>query len=476
MTVAIVFEQSVDCSIFAVMISDSTICAISTAQGNGAIAVIRLSGNDALKIAEKIFSGNRNKKLTEQSGYTMHFGKILDGGDIIDEVIVGVFRAPGSYTGEDMVEISCHGSLYIQQRIIQLLINHGAKPAGAGEFTQRAFLSGKMDLTQAEAVGDLIASQSEAMHRVAMHQMKGGFTNKLHKLREQLLQFISLVELELDFSEEDVEFADRSDLIALIQQIESAIKKLLDSFQLGNAIKEGIPVVIAGKPNVGKSTLLNLLLNEEKAIVTEIAGTTRDVIEDVINIDGVLFRFIDTAGLRETVEAIEKIGIERTHQSIAKARILLLMVDVNDPPEEIKTDVSKIHLKPDQTLIVVGNKSDKLNDSVKLKELETLPGFISISAKEQSNLNVLVDALKTSANLDKLDTNDVLVTNARHYEALLRAYESTQRVAKGLDTNLPTDLLAVDIRETLHHLGEITGQITTDEVLGNIFKNFCIGK
>ena len=458
------------------MTTDTTICAISTAQGNGAIAIVRMSGDEALPIADKLFKARSKKKLSDQAGYTMHFGQLSEKSEIIDDVIVNIFRAPNSYTGDDMVEISCHGSIYIQQKIMQLLIQHGASPAGAGEFTQRAFLNGKMDLTQAEAVGDLIGSQSEAMHRVAMNQMKGGFSGELRNLRKQLLNFISLIELELDFSEEDVEFADRGDLIFLIQRIESTIKKLLDSFQLGNAIKEGIPVVIAGKPNVGKSTLLNLLLNEEKAIVTEIAGTTRDVIEDVMNIDGVLFRFIDTAGLRETIEVIEKIGIERTHQSIARARILLLMVDVNDPLEEIKEAVSSVKLKLEQKMIVVGNKSDKLTDKQKLKELEQLPDFISISAKEQTNLNALVNRLKASVDIDKIDTNEVLVTNARHYEALLRAHESTRRVANGLDSSLPTDLLAMDIRETLHHLGEITGHITTDEVLGNIFKNFCIGK
>jgi tRNA modification GTPase len=458
------------------MTTDTTICALSTAQGNGAIAVVRLSGKEALSITDRVFKTSNQKKVSAQHGYTIHYGQIIDNEKMIDEVLVSVFKTPHSYTGEDMVEISCHGSTYIEQEIIQLLIKHGAKPAGAGEFTQRAFLNGKMDLTQAEAVADVIASQSEAMHRVAMNQMKGGFASELSKLREQLLHFISLIELELDFSEEDVEFADRSDFVFLIQKIETTIKKLLDSFQLGNAIKNGIPVVIAGKPNVGKSTLLNLLLNEEKAIVTEIAGTTRDVIEDVMNIDGVLFRFIDTAGLRETIEAIEKIGIERTHQSIAKARILLLMVDVNDSPEEIKTAVSSMKLKPDQKMIVVGNKCDKLDNEEKLKAFEQIPEFISISAKEQTNLDVLIDRLKAAADTGKFNTNEVLVTNARHYEALLRAHESTQRVVQGLHSAIPTDLLTVDIRETLHHLGEITGHITTDEVLGNIFKNFCIGK
>ncbi len=463
------------------MIKNPVICAISTPQGNGAIAIIRLTGDEAIAICDKLFTSNKKKlKLSEQPANTLHYGVIKDEEKIIDEVIVSLYKAPHSYTGENIVEVSCHGSQYIQQQILQLFIRSGAKMAKPGEFTLRAFINGKMDLSQAEAVADVIASSSATSHKVAIQQMRGGFSSEIANLRDRLLHFISLLELELDFSEEDVEFADRKQLNELLSNIQILILKLLKSFDLGNVIKNGVPVAIVGHTNVGKSTLLNKILNEEKAIVSEIAGTTRDVIEDVINIEGILFRFIDTAGIRDTVDKIESIGIERTYERIAKASIVLLMVDATEGLDDIKKAVETIKNKigeGDKKLIVVINKIDKADKELDVQTLlEEQDVMIKLSAKTGENIDQLINELLSVVNLSALNQNEVVVTNARHYEVLQKASEALQRAIDGLSTGITGDFLAQDIRETLHYLGEITGEITTDEVLGNIFKNFCIGK
>ena len=469
------------------MINNDVICAISTPQGNGAIAVIRLSGSGAIELCNKLFqSPKTDKKLIDQPANTIHFGVLKEGDKIIDEVVISLFKNPHSYTGEDIVEISCHGSEYIQQQILQLFIKNGARFAKPGEFTMRAFLNGKMDLSQAEAVADLIASASAASHKVAIQQMRGGFSSEIAILRGQLLHFISLLELELDFSEEDVEFADRKQLHNLLHNISMLIERLLNSFKLGNVIKNGIPVAIVGQTNVGKSTLLNRILNEEKAIVSEIAGTTRDVIEDVINIEGVSFRFIDTAGIRVTTDTIETIGIERTFDRIDKASIVLFLIDANDNEKDISTAIKKVKDrigKSDKKLIALLNKIDQLDktkekaiDNILSKNLEKPDTQLKISAKTGENVEQLISELLSVVNLNALNQNEVIITNIRHYEALQRASESLQRAIDGLNTGITGDFLAQDIRETLHYLGEITGEITTDEVLGNIFKNFCIGK
>jgi tRNA modification GTPase len=463
------------------MINNDIICAISTPQGNGAIAIIRLSGNESITLCDSIFnSPSENKKLIEQLANTIHFGTINDRDKIIDEAVVSIFIGPNSYTGEDVVEISCHGSVYVQQQILKLLIKKGARLAKPGEFTLRAFINGKMDLSQAEAVADLIASSSAASHKVAVQQMRGGFSSEIANLRDRLLNFISLLELELDFSEEDVEFADRKQLKDLLNNIQDLIHKLLKSFDLGNVIKNGIPVAIVGHTNVGKSTLLNRVLNEEKAIVSEIAGTTRDAIEDVINIEGVSFRFIDTAGIRETEDTIESIGIERTYDRISKASIVLLLVDATEGLDEIKKAIKTVKDKTgdgDKKLIVVINKIDKANSEFDIQNLLNEQDVIlKISAKTGENIDQLVNELLSVVNMNALNNNEVIITNVRHYEALEKAYEALQRAIDGLNSGITGDFLAQDIRETLHYLGEITGEITTDEVLGNIFKNFCIGK
>lgn len=468
------------------MIDNSTICAISTPHGSGGIAVIRLSGQQAIPIADTIFrQPGKEKKLGSQPGNTLHVGTIADGEEPVDEVVAALFRAPRSFTGEDVVEISCHGSTYIQQRILQLLIKNGCRLARPGEFTQRAFMNGKMDLSQAEAVADLIASQSEASRRVALQQMRGGFSSELADLRKRLLWFISLIELELDFSEEDVEFANRNELSRLVKEIIAHISKLVDSFSLGNAIKNGIPVAIAGHTNVGKSTLLNRLLNEERAIVSDIHGTTRDAIEDVVNIQGITFRFIDTAGIRNTKDKIENLGIQITYNKIKQASVALLIVDANDSDnkiEEATGDILRIINREQQHLIIAVNKID-LVDTNKLSEHFAklqLPvaekDIIFISAKQNEHLDKLISTLLDTINLKALDNNETIVTNARHYEALSNALESLKRVEKGLANGISGDFLAQDIREALHFIGSITGDITTDEVLGTIFKNFCIGK
>jgi tRNA modification GTPase len=464
------------------MLANSTICAISTPAGTGGIAVLRLSGSEAISLADRIFRAPaKNKKLVDQEANTLHFGSIVRGNELLDEAVVGIFRSPHSYTGEDVVEISCHGSVFIQQQILQLMIDEGAILAQPGEFTQRAFLNGKMDLSQAEAVADLIASGNSAAHRVALNQMRGGFSSEISLLRDQLLHFITLVELELDFSEEDVEFADRTQLIALSQKIDSLLKKLIQSFRLGNVLKNGIPVAIVGETNVGKSTLLNALLNEEKAIVSDIHGTTRDVIEDAVNLDGVLFRFFDTAGLRHTTDTIETLGIERSYRKLELATIVLLVLDLTTKEETILTRIADIRKKiTDQQLILVANKSDLASEAI-LKKMNALPlqkaeSLVFISAKSKENLSGLVDLMQSSVSLDKVQSGDVVVTNIRHYEALTKAQQAIERTIAGLTSNISGEFLSQDIRECLHYLGSITGQITTDEVLGNIFKHFCIGK
>jgi tRNA modification GTPase len=462
---------------------EDTICAISTPPGKGAIAVIRCSGPDALAVSDRIIRLPTGLKITDLPANTIHYGTIHKGDEIIDQVVVSIFRKPHSYSGEDTVEISCHGSPYIQKKILELLVKAGSRLATAGEFTMRAFLNGKLDLTQVEAVADLIASGSEASHRIAINQMRGGFTKEIKKLRDKLLGFTSLVELELDFSEEDVEFADRSALKTLIEEIIHTLSTLSESFTLGNVIKHGIPVAIAGKTNAGKSTLLNLLLKEEKAIVSDIAGTTRDSIEDVISIRGLHFRLIDTAGLRHTEDVIEKLGIERTWQKINQAYIVLQVLDNNSKAEEITQLSEKLGNDSSKNRILVLNKIDRLSPE-KLQELITEFGqligdsekIIPISALNGTNLSLLEQALIESAGFTENEENNVIITNVRHFEALDKALSAMKRAEAGLNNGLPGDLLAQDIRETIHYLGEITGEITTDEVLGNIFKNFCIGK
>ncbi len=466
---------------------ENTICAIATAPGMGAIAVIRIAGKETFDICDNIFQFvKKEKKIKDQNANSVHFGTIVDGDKIIDEVLITIFKAPHSYTGDDIVEIACHGAPYIQLQILQLLIKNGAELAKPGEFTQRAFLNGKMDLSQAEAVADLIASESEAARKVALQQMRGGFSNELMNLRERMLWFISLIELELDFSEEDVEFANRDELNGLVDELTQHLSRLVNSFSLGNVIKNGLPVAIVGHTNAGKSTLLNALLNEERAIVSDIHGTTRDAIEDTINISGITFRFIDTAGIRTTDDTIENIGIQLTYNKISQASIVLLMVDVNDSQEKIAEAIDEVQEKMDvttQKLIVVVNKIDLLSDAKNNNfNKENFPklfqdsSIVAISAKKRTNIEQLTELLTETVNLSSLNNNEVIVTNARHHEALKNALTGIERVKEGLVNNISGDFLAQDIREVLHHLGSITGQISTDEILGNIFKNFCIGK
>jgi tRNA modification GTPase len=460
---------------------DTTICAIATAPGNGAIAVIRLSGKNAISITDRVFISPSQKKLTNQKANTVHFGSMVNNGEIVDDVLVSLFRAPLSYTGEDIVEISCHGSIYIQQQILQLLISTGAEMAQPGEFTLRAFLNGKMDLSQAEAVADLISSESKAAHQIAVKQLRGEFNKQIGALRTNLLDFSSLIELELDFSEEDVEFANRDSLKNNIAQIRKVLGKLVKSFSLGNVIKNGVPVAIVGQPNVGKSTLLNALLQEEKAIVSEIAGTTRDAIEDVVNIEGIRFRFIDTAGIRNTTDKIESIGIERTFAKINQARVILLLVEASQTPESIGKQIAEINITPEQNLIVVVNKIDLYPETDVSTVLGGKNGFAPyptqfLSAKKHIHTQELTSLLLKTIQHNKSETGDVVISNVRHYEALTKALEAAERVASGLETGISSDFVAMDIRGILHHLGEITGDITTDDILGNIFSKFCIGK
>lgn len=451
---------------------NETICALATAPG-GALGIIRISGAQTLEILSRIFT----KDLTSAQPNTVHYGHIVENVEIsspqvIDEVLVSVFRAPHSYTGEESAEISCHGSRYILNKVLELLILHGCRMALPGEFTQRAYLNGKMDLTQAEAVADLIASTNQATHQVALSQLRGHFSSKLALLREKLLKLTSLLELELDFSDhEDLEFADRSELLMLSKEIDTHITKLARSFEMGQALKQGIPVAIVGKTNVGKSTLLNALLKDDRAIVSDIHGTTRDTIEDTIDIQGVTFRFIDTAGIRQTQDTVEQIGISRTYAAIDKARIVLWIIDEEPSDEEINELLKRTENKK---LIVVRNKSDKTNNnSCNLLNLPLVP----ISAKYGTGIEDLEKAIYEAADIPALTDNDIIVTNARHYDALTRSRDCIQRVIDGLQMQLSGDLLSEDLRQALDTLSEITGgQITPNEVLGNIFKNFCVGK
>ena len=465
------------------MFDQSTICAIATSPGIGAIAVIRLSGEKAFKIADSVFlSPSGKKKLEKMSTNTIHFGRIYDGDKLIDEVVVSIFRAPHSFTGENIVEISCHGSTFIQQKILEILIKNGARMALPGEFTQRAFLNGKMDLSQAEAVADVIASSNAAAHKLAINQMRGGFSREINDLRAQLLHFTAMIELELDFAEEEVEFANRTELRKLTERIETLLRKLKNSFQLGNAIKNGIPVAIIGDTNVGKSTLLNALLNDDKAIVSDIHGTTRDVIEDVVNIHGTAFRFFDTAGIRETKDHIENLGIERSYNKLNLATVVLLVVDMQNPYPIVKQRIDKIRkrISGDQKLIIVANKIDSgLHETIQQMEITEINDnekLIFIAAKKKQNLDDLIVMMIQSVNIDAVNQEDVIVTNARHFEILKNAHEAIVRVLNGLDSEISGDFLSQDIRECLHYLAEITGEISNNEVLGHIFKNFCIGK
>ncbi len=462
------------------MTHQDTIVALASPAGAGAIAVIRVSGPDAIAICAPLFRSIHQKDLAVQKTHTIHLGHIVDQDRVIDEVLVSLFKNTNSYTGEPTVEISCHGSSYIQQEIIQLLLRSGCRAAQAGEFTLRSFINGKMDLSQAEAVADLIASDNAASHQIAMQQMRGGFSNEIAKLREELLNFASLIELELDFAEEDVEFADRSQFKALVARITKVLKRLIDSFATGNVIKNGIPVAIVGEPNVGKSTLLNALLNEQRAIVSDIAGTTRDTIEDEITIGGIGFRFIDTAGIRETTDVIEGLGIQKTFEKIGQAQVVLLMINAGEllaSREAILLEIEKIKNQfPSKPLLIIANKTDILSEQDQKQLLERIPEIHLLSAKTNTGVEALKAKLLEFVNTGALRNDETIVTNSRHYDALLKALEEIEKVQYGLDTNLSGDLMAIDIRQALYHFGEITGQVTNDELLGNIFANFCIGK
>lgn len=475
--------------------TDDTIVALATPAGTGAIGVIRLSGPEAIAIANSVFSG---KDLSKQASHTIHLGHIVDGSAILDEVLVSLFIAPRSYTREDVVEISCHGSAYILESVIKLLIKKGARAANPGEFTLRAFLNGQLDLSQAEAVADLIASNSKASQQVALQQLRGGFSSQLQSLRDQLVQFASLIELELDFAEEDVEFANRDQLKKLIGEINMVIGGLIRSFELGNAIKQGVNTVIAGRPNAGKSTLLNALLNEERAIVSHIPGTTRDTIEEVLNINGINFRLIDTAGIREATDAIEKIGVERTMEKISQSALLIYVFDAATiKADELAQDIENLQ-KPGVKMLIAANKIDLLSPEVRKSESpeegkifhllspevrksgspeagETFPGLIEISAKEKLNIDELKQHIYSAAIKDRLNGEETLVTNIRHLEALQKTEEALNRVLNGMDS-VTSDFLSLDIKQALHYLGQITGEVTTDDLLENIFSKFCIGK
>ncbi len=468
------------------MLYNDSIVALATPSGAGAIAIIRISGEDAIAIGNSVFKSIKGKDLTQQKSHTLHLGHVIDNQKTLDEVLVSIFKGPHSYTGENTIEISCHGSTYIQQQIIQLLLRKGCRMANPGEFTLRAFLNGKLDLSQAEAVADLISSDNEASHQIAMQQMRGGFSNEIAKLREELLNFASLIELELDFAEEDVAFADRAQFHELLNRIEFVLKRLIDSFAVGNVIKNGIPVAIVGEPNVGKSTLLNALLNEERAIVSHIAGTTRDTIEDELVIGGIGFRIIDTAGIRETEDVVESIGIRKTFEKIEQAQVVLFLIDslqlIMDNENSVKIQIEKIRNQfPLKPLIVVTNKIDKL-DSKQRKQFDNQLSIINyqllieISAKNKTGIDELKNQLLSFVNTGALRNNETIVTNTRHYDSLLKALEEIQKVKFGLEINLSSDLMAIDIKEALYHFGMITGKVTNDELLGNIFANFCIGK
>lgn len=445
--------------------------ALATAPGIGAIAVIRLSGTDCIEVVNKIFNGS---DLTTKNSHTVHFGNIVDGEYIIDEVLATVFVGPNSFTKENSVEISCHGSQYIINRIIQLLVRNDARLANPGEFTQRAYLNGRFDLAQAEAVADLIASENEASHSTALNQMRGGISKEIKTLREKLVHFASMIELELDFGEEDVEFASRDELKALILNIDKVLVKLIDSFQLGNVIKNGVPVVIVGKPNAGKSTLLNSLLEDEKAIVSEIAGTTRDIIEDELNIRGVKFRFIDTAGLRETKDEIEGIGVARAEKKMDEASLIMYLFDLATESLEVILDQESKLIERNKPYLLIGNKLDKVDQED--EQLKSNENYISISAKHQDRVDQLKDLIWNKSQMDNFQPGNVVVTNARHYQSLVNTQNSLLDVVRGIDNKITNDFLAQDIRHALHFLGEITGEITTDDLLANIFSKFCIGK
>jgi tRNA modification GTPase len=460
---------------------NDTIVAIATPPGVGAIGVIRLSGKNAFSIINTLFT---SKDVTQQASHTLHVGLIKENNVIIDEVVLSLFKSPTSYTGEDVVEISCHGSPYVQQQALQACIHNGARLAKAGEFTQRAFLNGKLDLTQAEAVADLIASETEAVHQTALQQMKGGFSNDIKQLREQLINFAALIELELDFGEEDVEFADRKKLENLVEEILLSIKKLIKSFKLGNIIKNGVTTVIAGRPNAGKSTLLNAMLNEERAIVTAIAGTTRDTIEEKLVVNGISFRLIDTAGIREATDVIEKIGIEKSMEKINTAGILIYVFDVNTNSEiEVLEDLKNLQ-QPGQIVLLVANKIDTIdNDHLGILQhsINQMHGneypFFEISALNKTRVDELIDYLPSLVLSEKINTNQTIVVNSRHYASLLDCETSLLKVQQGLQNTTSGDLLALDIRHALHSLGEITGEILHDrDILGTIFGKFCIGK
>ncbi len=463
-----------------------TIVALATPQGVGAIGVIRLSGPDAIRIVDSVFYG---KPLADQASHTIHFGTIRNAQDeVLDEVLVSLFIAPHSYTKENVVEVSCHGSEYILQQIIQLFLSKGARLAEPGEFTMRAFLNGRMDLSQAEAVADLIASGSEAAHRVAMQQMRGGFSNEIQRLRQELIDFASLIELELDFAEEDVEFADRERLRGLVTKIQQLIAELMQSFQLGNAIKQGVSTVIAGRPNAGKSTLLNALLNEERAIVSEVAGTTRDTIEEALNIKGIPFRIIDTAGIRDAEDTIEAIGVERTMEKVKTSALLIYVFDViRTQPNEVQADLEKLRT-PGVPILLVANKMD-LNPYTKFEHYFPAacgesddPGAITewnwvpVSAINRMNIEHLKNRCYEAVLSQKVSAQGTIVTNARHFHALQRAHASLDAVLSSMEAGITSDFVAMDIRQAIYHLGEITGDISTDDLLGNIFANFCIGK
>lgn len=461
---------------------DDTIIALATPNGIGAISIIRISGKDAIAISDTFFrSVIPNKKLINQKSHTIHLGNIVSKNVVLDQVLVSVFKNPNSYTGENVVEISCHGSVFIQQKIIQLFLQSGCRMADNGEFTMRAFLNGKMDLSQAEAVADVIASNSEASHQVAIQQMRGGISNELKELRNQLLDFASLIELELDFSGEDVEFADRVKFTELVNKISKVLKRLMDSFAFGNAMKNGIPVAIIGEPNVGKSTLLNALLNEEKAIVSDIAGTTRDAIEDEVVIGGVAFRFIDTAGIRETKDVVENIGIKKAYEKADKAQLIIYLFDAEktkDKRQKTKDEITRIKERfSNKRLLIIANKIDGLFKEEKENLQTSIDGVLLLSAKENIGIDELKQELTSLVNTGALSNNETIVTNARHFEALNNALISIDSVQNGINAGIPSDLFAIDIRECLRHLGNITGEYDVDkDILGNIFSNFCIGK
>ncbi len=470
------------------MIQNDTIVALASPSGSGAIAVIRVSGNDAISICKSVFNSVSGKDISKQKSHTLHLGHIVDEEKVIDQVLLSIFKGTNSYTGENTIEISCHGSTYIQQQIIQLLLRKGCRMANAGEFTLRSFLNGKMDLSQAEAVADLISSDNEASHQIAMQQMRGGFSNEIMQLRQELLNFASLIELELDFAEEDVAFADRTQFRDLLNRIEFVLKRLIDSFAVGNVIKNGIPIAIVGEPNVGKSTLLNALLNEERAIVSEIAGTTRDTIEDELVIGGIGFRFIDTAGIRDTEDVVESIGIKKTFEKIEQAQVVLYLVDgsrlsVEGKLDAILVEVGKTRNQfPQKPILIIINKMDLISPEIitkidsKLTTNNQQLTTIYISAKENIGVDNLKNQLLSFVNTGALRNNETIVTNTRHYDSLLKALEEIQKVNFGLQSNISSDLMAIDIREALYHFGMITGEVTNDELLGNIFANFCIGK